>query len=442
MKGKFFIETYGCQMNVHDSEYMATLLEKAGYIETKDVKKADIIIVNTCAVRQKSEEKVYSFLGRLKSLKKKKPDLIIGVGGCVAQKEGEKILKKMPFVDLVFGTHQLYRILEFIEYIKENKKQICFIEFNQIEPPYDLIPFPRDGYGRAYITIIQGCNNFCTYCIVPYVRGRIISRKSEKILQEAKTLVEQGVKEIILLGQNVNAYGQDRPDEISFPELLHSLAKIPGLKRLRFITSHPKDLSLELIKTFGEIDILCEQIHLPVQAGSDRILKKMGRKYTRSDYLKKIEALRKICPNIAITTDIIVGFPGETEDDFKDTLSLLKEVEFDAIFAFKYSDRPPAKAVLFPDKIDEKIKAERLKTVLEIQAPITEAKNKEKEGKVVEVLLDNYSKKDPNQLSGRTRCYRVVNVEAEPKLLGHLVEVKIERALAHSLRGKVVKIID
>ena len=438
MKGRFFIQTFGCQMNVHDSEYMAALLEEAGYREASTLKEADIILINTCAVRQKAEEKVYSLLGRLKFLKKKRQDLIIGVCGCVAQKEAERILNRMPHVDLVFGTHQFYRVAEFIEQIRQNQKRICCTDFSyQLEPPRQIIPLPRESKVRAYVTIMQGCNNFCTYCIVPYVRGREISRRSKDIIEEVKRLLDMGIKEVILLGQNVNSYGQDRSDEISFAELLRRINKLPGLKRLRFITSHPKDISEELIQAFGELETLCEYIHLPVQSGSDRILKMMNRKYTRRDYLRKIEALRKVRPDIAISTDLIVGFPGETEADFKETLSILKEVEYDTIFAFKYSDRPPAKAVSFKDKVSEEVKKERLARVLALQAPITEKKNKALEGRVVEVLLDTYSKKG-NQLSGRTRCHRVVNVTADNGLLGQLVKVKVKEALAHSLRGEVV----
>jgi len=443
VKGRFFIQTYGCQMNVHDAEYMASLLEEEGYVQTNLPQEADVYLINTCAVRQKAEGKVYSLLGRLKFLKRKNPNLIIGVGGCVAQKEAERILTRMPHVDLVFGTHQFYRISEFIRHIKEKKERICCTDFNHNqEPPCTLVPKPRESPVRAYITIMQGCNNFCTYCIVPYVRGREVSRKSEQILAEAQKLVEGGVKEIILLGQNVNSYGQDRPDEISFPELLRRLDKLPSLRRLRFITSHPKDLSPELIQAFSELESLCEQIHLPVQSGSDRILKRMGRKYTRKDYLQKIEALRKACPEIAITTDLIVGFPGETDADFKQTLSLLEEVQFDAIFAFKYSDRPPAKAISFSDKINEKTKADRLTQVFNLQGPITEKKNRAKEGKILEVLLDTHSKRNPQEIAGRTRCNRIVNVRAGLGLLGKLVEVKIEKALPHSLRGEIVKVLD
>ncbi|MDL1965493.1 MAG: tRNA (N6-isopentenyl adenosine(37)-C2)-methylthiotransferase MiaB [Candidatus Desulfofervidus auxilii] len=442
MKGKFFIQTYGCQMNVHDTEYMCAILNKAGYAQAQTLKEADIILLNTCAVRQKAEEKVYSFLGRLKAFKKRHPGLIIGVGGCVAQKEGERILKRIPYIDLVFGTHQFFRVAELIEEVKKNGHRICCIDYTyQLEPPCHVFPLSHKMYGRAYLTIMQGCDNFCSYCIVPYVRGRQISRRSENVINEAKRLLDVGIKEIILLGQNVNSYGQDRPEEISFSELLFKINKLPGLKRLRFITSHPKDISPDVIKAFADLDTLCEHIHLPVQSGSDRILKRMGRKYTRSEYLQKIEALRKTCPEISITTDLIVGFPGETKKDFKDTISLLQEVEFDAIFAFRYSDRPPAKAVSFSKKIDEQEKAERLSEVLEIQAPITERKNRAKKGRLLEVLLDSYSKQG-YQLCGRTRCNRVVNVEGDESLMGHIVEVIIEEVLAHSLKGKVVKILD
>lgn len=441
MVKKFFIKTYGCQMNVHDSEYMATILKGMGYIPVRSEKVADIILLNTCTVRKKAEQKAYSFLGRLKYQKKHRP-LIIGVGGCVAQQEGERLLRRMPHVDLLFGTHQIYILPELIDKLNQ-KEKICETHFTyQLEPPERVLPFPLYNKLRAYITIIQGCNNFCTYCIVPYVRGREISRSSENILEEAKMLLDRGIKEIVLLGQNVNSYGQDRKEEVSFPELLRRVGTLQKLRRLRFLTSHPKDLTLDLIKTFKEIEALCEQIHLPVQSGSDRILKKMNRRYTREDYLKKIEMLRKACPEIAITTDIIVGFPGETEKDFEGTISLLQEVSFDDIFAFKYSDRPPAKAVEFKEKISEKIKAERLAAIHEVQTPITKEKRKEKVGRKVEVLLDSYSKRSLMELSGRTRCNRVVNVRADSNLLGHLVEVEIEEALSHSLRGKVIKVFD
>ena len=441
MAKKFFIKTYGCQMNVHDSEYMAALLKGVGYIPTTSKEEADIILLNTCTVRKKPEQKAYSFLGRLKYQKRHRP-LIIGVGGCLAQQQGELLLKRMPHIDFVFGTHQIYRLPEIIRKLNKNKKgKICETNFSyQLEPPKGVIP--TFNKFRAYITIMQGCNNFCTYCIVPYVRGREISRRSESILEEAKRLLDMGVKEIILLGQNVNSYGKDRKEEISFAELIRKVGNLPKLRRLRFLTSHPKDLTLDLIKTFKEVETLCEQIHLPVQCGSNRILKKMNRRYSREDYLKKIEMLRKVCPEIAITTDIIVGFPGETEKDFKQTISLLQEVSFDDIFAFKYSDRPPAKAVGFKEKVSEEIKAERLAAVHEVQAPITKAKNREKVGQRLEVLLDDYSKRGEMGLSGRTRCNRVVNVRAEASLLGHLVEVEIDEALSHSLRGRIIKVLD
>jgi tRNA-2-methylthio-N6-dimethylallyladenosine synthase len=439
---KFFIQTYGCQMNLHDTEYMFALLTKRGYTRTKILEEADIVLLNTCAVRQRAEKKTYSFLGRLKSLKKRRPNLIIGVGGCVAQKQGKRLIKKMPHIDLVFGTHQFYYLSRFIEQVRKNGNHLCCVDYTyKLESPFNLVPLPYKGYVRAYLTIMQGCNNFCTYCIVPYVRGKEVSRRSKDIIKEAKKLLDMGVKEVILLGQNVNSYGQDRADEISFAQLLAFLDNLAGLKRLRFITSHPKDISLELIKAFSELNTLCEHIHLPVQSGSDRVLKKMGRKYTKAQYLQKIKALRKVCPEIAITTDLIVGFPGETESDFKETLSLLEEVQFDSVFAFKYSDRPPAKASYFSKKIDKKIKEQRLAEVLCLQASITERKNKAKEGKVLEVLLDSQSKRG-EQLCGRSRCNRVVNVGGDKDLVGKIIDVKIEKALPHSLRGKIIRVLN
>lgn len=436
----FFIETYGCQMNEADSEYMASILLSLGLQKVENLKDADIVIVNTCSIREKAEKKVLSFVGRVKPYKEKKP-IILAVCGCVAKQEGENLLHKAPYVDLVFGPHQINRLPELLSLVKSKHKSVVAIDENDFyERDVNTLVYPGV---RALIPIMQGCNNFCSYCIVPYVRGREISRSEEEILKEITRLAELNVKEVMLLGQNVNSYGLDRGIKDGFLKLIEKVAEIDGIERIRFTTSHPKDLTDGLINAFGYIEKLCPHIHLPVQSGSDKILKLMNRKYTRSEYLEKVDKLRKVCPGIAITTDIIVGFPGEEEEDFLDTISLYELVSFDSAFSFKYSPRPGTKASSMENKVPEEIKQRRLDELQALQKKITYEKNKSFESKVVPVLIETVNKKSENEYVGRTPCFRVVNVHVNEKeesdLIGKTVEVKITKGLKNSLKGVIYK---
>jgi len=444
-------------MNVYDSEQIAKILTPLGYKMNSSIEFADLIIVNTCAIREKAEQKVFSFLGRIAGLKRKKPGLIIGVGGCVAQQEGERILERMPHVDLIFGTHAICRLPYLIEKIEAERCSIVDVEMSEaIEEFESVIESPLDKTDpkvTSFVTIMRGCDNFCTYCVVPHVRGRETSRFPESIASEVRGLVKPGVREVTLLGQNVNSYGK-KEKLASFTQLLALVNEIDGLFRIRFTTSHPKDLSDDLISAFKDLDKLCNHIHLPVQSGSNKILKKMNRKYNKELYLEKIDKLRNNCSGIAITSDIIVGFPGETRADFEETLDLIKEVEFDGIFAFKYSDRPNVPAARFANKIAEQEKKDRLQTLLNLQEYFTTKKNRALVGSNELILVEGLSKKKVDsddtqskcqyvQWTGRTATNKVVNfIQSEatiPRdriLKGKIVNVKIEKAYSHSLCGK------
>ena len=458
MTTKFlYINTMGCQMNVYDTGQILNRLAPLGYRPTGNLEEADMVIVNTCSIREKAEQKAFSFLGRLAPLKQQKPGLIIGIGGCVAQQEGKRILKRMPFVDLVFGTHAIARLPAMIERIRQTRCRVVDIDISETLAPDDfaLGPYPPSD-SSAYVTIMRGCDNFCTYCIVPYVRGRESSRPMDDILREIRHLVSKGVREVTLLGQNVNSYGQ-KEGYGSFAQLLTRVDAVPGLERIRFTTSHPKDFSDELIGCFGRLGKLCHHIHLPVQSGSDRILKRMNRHYTRQDFIEKVLGLRCICPDIAITSDIIVGFPGETDEDFAATLALIDEIGFDGLFAFIYSDRPNAPAVRFKAKVDEAVKKERLQRVLSCQEKATLAKHQKLVGTVQEVLVDGVKKTDTDsnrneigpaegigmQWSGRTGTNKIVHFTEEVQgssgnqmLTGQMLRIMIEEALPHCLLGR------
>jgi len=450
---KLYINTIGCQMNVYDSEKIAMGLKSLQYEMTTSYKNADLIIVNTCTIREKAEQKVFSFLGRLAGLKQKRPDLIIGVGGCVAQQEGAKILERVPHIDLVFGTNAIDRLPNAIQTIASKKCRIVDIEMSNQIKELDVVTNGVDKKEVSrFVTIMQGCDNYCTYCVVPYVRGRETSRNPENIGNEIRCLVESGVREVTLLGQNVNSYGI-KEGLCTFPELLRRINDVDGLFRIRFTTSHPKDLSADLIAAFKDLDKLCHHIHLPIQSGSNRILKRMNRKYTREIYLEKVIKLRNTCPEIAITSDIIVGFPGETRSDFKETLDLIATVEFDGLFAFKYSDRPNASAARFSDKIPEVEKKDRLQHVLDLQDNFTSSKNKALEGSIQSVLVEGFSKKQSRlnkqnirqdaQWTGRTSTNKIVNfyqsedlASCNESVVGRMVNVRILEAFSHSLWGK------
>ena len=437
-------------MNIYDSDQIQRILKTHGYDATPFLETADLIIMNTCSIREKAEQKVFSFLGRLTALKRKKLDMILGVGGCVAQQEGKNILDRMPHLDFVFGTRAINRLPDIIGRVTKKRDRIVDIDMTA-EPEAGRAITKGDNLGATarFVTIMRGCDNYCAYCVVPYVRGRETSRRLERVLEEIRVLVDSGVREVTLLGQNVNSYGK-KEGLCSFPQLLSHVNDIQGLERIRFTTSHPKDFSEDLIDAFRDLDKLCNHIHLPVQSGSNRILNRMNRKYCWEDYLEKLEKLRKVCPEIAITTDIIVGFPGETRQDFNETLELIKSVKYDSLFAFKYSDRAYAPASAFLDKVSEAEKKERLAQVLGLQKTYTIQQNQALVNTVQAVLVDGYSKKhhkmDGVQWSGRTTTNKIVNfvdddgIEIDKKnRVGDLVPIRIERALSHSLWGRPVE---
>jgi tRNA-2-methylthio-N6-dimethylallyladenosine synthase len=434
---KLYIETFGCQMNVNDSETMVTLLKDLDYEPTDSAAKADLILLNTCCIRAKAEQKVYSQLGRLKSLKIREKKVLLGVGGCIAQQEGERLLKRVPYLDLVFGTHSLHLLPDMVR-AAEKGERLSRNDFLDPESRLDLFPRRETAGGVArFVTVIQGCDNFCSYCIVPYVRGREISRRSGEILQEIRELSEAGVREVTLLGQNVNSYGIKSPEEPGFAELLHRVAELDGIERIRFTTSHPKDMSPSLIDCFAELPKLCSHVHLPAQSGSDRVLKAMNRGYTRREYLDRIAALKKARPGLTITGDMIVAFPGETEEDFRQTLSLMEEVGYTDLFSFIFSARPETAAAKLPDTLTRKEKQERLDRLQQLQHLMTRERNKSQLGSLQEVLVEGPSRRG-DQVFGRTSGNRIVNIAADPSLVGQIVTVRIIEAFQNSLLGKLV----
>ncbi len=437
---RLYLQTYGCQMNQYDSDRIARLMEQQGYAATDSPENADLIILNTCSVRDKAEQKVYSALGRWRELKERNPALLIGVGGCVAQQEGETLFRRAPFLDLVFGTQNIHKLPAMVEDASMARERQIELAFHR-EPSYmeDAGAEPIVHGAKAYVTIMQGCNKVCSFCIVPYVRGRELSRPSAAIIQEVESLAARGVKEVMLLGQNVNSYGKTAAGELSFAELLARIDRVEGIERVRFTTSHPEDLSPALVAAYEKLEKLCEHLHLPVQSGSDHVLKRMRRGYTRREYLHRIEHLRERRPDVALSTDIIVGFPGESEAEFADTLEILREVEYDDIYAFGYSPRPhTAASKLFNDDIAEEVKRARLEKVLRLQAEISRRKNFARIGIVEEVLVDGIAKLGRGQMTGRTRANRIVNFPGSAELSGKLVNVRISGAGANSLTGELI----
>ena len=434
---KYFIRTFGCQMNENDSIQAGILLEKElGMKKVNDPKDADVIILNTCSVREKPEKKVFSEAGRIGKLKKKKPNIIFGIMGCVAQEIGKSFLEKLPYLDFVIGTHNIHKLPEIIKAINEKNGKFCETEFYNEIKSINIPTLPYDKFNlKAYVTIMQGCNNFCSYCIVPFVRGREYSRKSEDIINEIKLLAEKGVKEVTLLGQNVNSYGKTREKEISFCELLYKISEIQSIKRIRFTTSHPKDFGDDLIDAFKNLKKLCNHLHLPLQSGSTKILKLMNRKYTKEEYLEKVYKLKEKVPDIAISTDIIVGFPYEEENDFQETLDVMEKVNYITSFSFKYSPRPFSKYEKI-DNIPEDVKLERLKILQNLQKKLTLEHNQNAVGKTFEVLVEGFSKK--KQLTGRLEDNRIVNFEGDSNLIGKFIKIKITKAFQNSLIGEVV----
>lgn len=436
---KLFIKTFGCQMNEYDSERIAAIFHERGYSLTDNLEEASFAVINTCSVREKPYHKVESELGRLKKFKKLNPDFKIAVCGCVAQQDGEKFLDRFDYVDLVFGTSAIDRLHSLIDLVEKGER-IC--DTSEGDDELSIPVFGRGKKVSAFVTIMKGCDNFCSYCIVPYVRGREKSRKPSEILDEIKYLVDNGVKEVTLLGQNVNSYGKGLDEDINFPKLLYKVHDINGLERIRFVTSHPKDFDDELIFAIRDLPKVCEYLHLPLQAGSNKVLKMMNRKYTYEEYRDKVLKAKEMIPDLALSSDFIVGFPGETVEDFAETLKAIKEIRYESIFAFKYSPRPKTKASNFVDDVSDDEKSRRLNELLSIQSKITEEINKSYVGKVQEILVEGKSKKGENQFSGRNRQNKVVNILSNHKLnIGDIVTVEIVEAKKNSLLAKIVEFV-
>ncbi|HZK24599.1 MAG TPA: tRNA (N6-isopentenyl adenosine(37)-C2)-methylthiotransferase MiaB [Oscillospiraceae bacterium] len=437
MPQKYTLTVFGCQMNERDAETLRGFLDELGYVETEDTREADLVIMNTCAVREKAEAKVLGRIGRLGQLKAERPELMIAICGCMVQQEevAQQIKDNFPFVDLIFGTHNLAAFPELLQRAAASKETVLDL-WSEAGDVVEGLPVSRQDGVKAWVNINYGCNNFCSYCIVPYVRGRERSRKPEDILQEVTALATRGYSEVTLLGQNVNSYGKDLTAAIDFADLLARVDKETGMKRIRFMTSHPRDFNEKLARAMAEGQNICEHLHLPVQAGSNRILKMMNRGYTREHYIQLVEMFRLYLPNCAITTDIIVGFPGETEEDFSDTLALLEEVSYDAAFTFLYSPRSGTPAAAMPGQIPNEVKKERFQRLLTLQNKHSLYHNQQLVGKKVEVLVEGPSKTDAAVLTGRTRGSKTVNFTGGKIASGTLVEVKITEAKTWSLLGR------
>ena len=437
---KAFVETYGCQQNESDSEILTGMICQMGYEMTDAKEDADLILYNTCAVRENAELKVYGNLGALKHLKRKKESLIIGVCGCMMQQETvkEQIRKKYRHVDIVFGTHSLYKFPEILSDVILNKNRV-FDVMDSDGVIIEDMPVKRKEGPCAWVSVMYGCNNFCSYCIVPYVRGRERSRSKESVLGEIRELAANGCKEVTLLGQNVNSYGKDLQESIDFADLLKAVCEIDGIERVRFMTSHPKDISDRLIDTMAKNDKICKQLHLPIQAGNNRVLEVMNRRYTKESYLEKIEKIKAKMPDITLTTDIIVGFPGETSEEFEDTLDVLRKVRYDTIFSFIYSKRPGTPAAKMEDVIPDDEKKRNFNRMLELQDDISKEKNLLLEGKVLKVLVEGKSKTNSEFLAGRTEGGKTVNFKGSDSLVGQFADIEITEAKTWSLMGKTVK---
>ncbi|NLL47913.1 MAG: tRNA (N6-isopentenyl adenosine(37)-C2)-methylthiotransferase MiaB [Firmicutes bacterium] len=437
---RFYLKTMGCQMNDHDSEVITGILLSLGYQQTEEVEEADLILYNTCCVRENPERKVYGHITAFRRLKEQNPELRIGICGCMPQQKQElqKMLEKLPHVDLIFGTHNIHRLPELLERANSGEQVVEVWDESQYEEGQDFrdeLPVQRTDGLKAFVNVIYGCTNFCTYCIVPYTRGREHSRTPEKIREDVLGLVGDGYKEITLLGQNVNAYGKDLSEQTSFSDLLGDLNSIEGLERIRFTTSHPRDMGPELISSLANLDKVCEHLHLPVQAGSTSLLRRMNRGYTREYYLELVEKIRKAVPGISLTTDLIVGFPGETDEDFEATLSLVREVAFDSAFTFIYSPREGTPAARLPNQIPEELKKERIYELIRVQNEISDSIMRRMIGTRQELLVEGRSK---DGLIGRTRTNRQVHFAGGVELLGSLVDVEITHAGTWSLQGRIL----
>ena len=437
MDKKLYIKTYGCQMNEYDSGKISDLLAESNTVsETSSPDEADIILFNTCSVREKAEEKVFSDLGRIKHLKRKNPNLIVGVGGCVASQEGANIVKRAPYVDIVFGPQTLHRIPSMIRKVQNDRKSQIDISFPEIEK-FDHLPTKSRSSATAFVSIMEGCSKYCSFCVVPYTRGTEFSRSVFDIIPEVRYLVKNGVKEVTFLGQNVNAY-YDRKEKLDFASLLELTSSINGLERIRYTSSHPREVTSSLIKAYKRLPKLVDQLHLPVQSGSDKVLSAMKRGYTVLEYKSIIKKLRLSRPSLSLTSDFIVGFPGETDDDFEKTLSLVDEIKFDGSFSFAYSDRPGTPASQLPGKIDKVTKFARLRILQEKLDKYALHHSYEMLGKNENVLIEGHSKRDSKELMGRTQNNRVVNLIGKTNLIGKIIPVLITDVKKHSLRGELI----
>ena len=433
MRRSVFIKTFGCQMNAVDSARMLSLLSSASYRAAATLEEADLVLLNTCSIREKADQKIYSDLGTLRRWKQRRPGRLVGVGGCLAQQDGEALRERAPHVDIVFGTHNIANLPEMVRRA-EHRLPTLALGMEAGITHWDVAPHLPAGAVSAMVAIMQGCDNFCAYCVVPLVRGREVSRPAGDILSEVRALAGRGVREVVLLGQNVNSYGK-KEGEIPFPELLLRISAVEGISRIRFITSHPRDLDDRTIRLFGEIGTLCPHVHLPLQSGSDRVLAAMGRGYTRAGYLAKIESLRRVRPGMAFSSDFIVGFPGETEDDFQETLSVMREIRFDSSFSFRFSSRPGTRAAEMKEKVDPREAADRLRRLQELQAAHTRERLSAQVGREVDVLVEGASARDPGMRCGRTACNKTVNFlpgNAE----GPIRSVLVTGAGTHSLVGE------
>jgi tRNA-2-methylthio-N6-dimethylallyladenosine synthase len=439
MSRRYFIKTFGCQMNEYDSARMADVLHThGGLTATEDPAEADVLLMNTCSVREKAQEKVFSLLGEWRRLKTLRPEVIIGVGGCVASQEGEAITARAPFVDLVFGPQTLHRLADMIAELRRTGKSVVDVSFPEIEK-FDHLPAPRAEGATAFVSIMEGCSKYCSFCIVPYTRGDEVSRPFESVMEEVRRLAEQGVREITLLGQNVNAYAGPMADGavVDLATLIHHVAAVPGVERIRFTTSHPLEFNDSLIEAYASVPQLANHLHLPVQSGSDRVLALMKRGYTAIEFKAKVRKLRAVRPDICISSDFIVGFPGESERDFAATLALVRDVGFDQSFSFIYSRRPGTPAASLPDEVAPEVKQERLARLqaqLDAQA---RAINERMVGTVQRVLVERPAKKNAGELAGRTENNRWVNFAGPPELINRFVDVLVTQAMSHSLRGRL-----
>ena len=438
MRKKLYIKTYGCQMNEYDSDKISDLLsEDPKVCKTENQSDADIILFNTCSVREKAQEKVFSDLGRIKHLKKKNPNLLIGVGGCVASQEGENIIKRAPYVDLVFGPQTLHKVPEMVEKARNEKRSQVDISFPEIEK-FDNLPLTKKNNGpTAFVSIMEGCSKYCSFCVVPYTRGTEFSRPIMNIIPEVQGLINSGTTEITFLGQNVNAY-YDQVEKIDFGGLLELSSSISQLKRIRYTSSHPREVTESLINAYKELPKLVSQIHLPVQSGSDSVLASMKRGYTSLEYKSIIKKLRKNRPNLSVSSDFIVGFPGETDSDFEQTLNLVQKVKFDSSYSFIYSDRPGTPASMLPNKIEADVKSKRLKKLQQILDKYSRDFSSQMLDKEEEVLVEGISKRNSSDLTGRTENNRLVNFPGKPELKGKIVKLLITELRQHTLRGKIL----